>query len=84
MLLHMNRRTTLVIDASLYSELKARAARERRTLAEVIERTLRSGLLARKAARAPRLKLPSYDLGPFLIDPADRTAGNAELRRGGR
>ena len=84
MFLHMNRRTTLVLDAALYAELKARAARERRTLADVIERTLRSGLEARRAGRAPRAQLPSYDLGPFLIDPAHRTAASAEPRRGGR
>ena len=71
MLSHMNRRTTLVLDDSLYSELKALAAREGRTLTEVIERTLRGGL-GRGRARRTRVKLPSYDLGPFLIDPGDR------------
>jgi len=79
MLLHMNRRTTLVLDAAVYAALKTRAAREGRTLAEVIERTLRAGLEPHRRRRAPRLRLPSYDLGPFLIDPADRAA-----RIGGR
>ena len=74
MLLHMNKRTTLVLDSSLYAELKARAAREGRTLAEVIESLLRNGLESRPGGRPPRLRLPSYDLGPFLIDPADRAA----------
>jgi len=29
-------------------------------------------MAARSAARRTRRKLPSYDLGPFLIDPGDR------------
>ena len=74
MFLHMNKRTTLVLDSTLYAELKARAVREGRTLADVIERALRQGLERRGAARRPRLKLPSYDLGPFLVDPSNRTA----------
>ena len=55
-------------------EIKSIAAREGRTLAEVIERTLRRGVEHARPARRPRVKLPSYDLGPFLADPADRAA----------
>lgn len=71
---HMIRRTTLQIDAALYRELKARAAREGRTLTDVLERTLRAGLDPARAPRRPALTLPSYDLGPFRIDPGDRDA----------
>ena len=70
---HMNKRTTLILDAALYAELKSRATREGRTLTEIVERTLREGLAARGVSRKPRLKLPSYDLGPFLVDPARPT-----------
>ncbi len=73
MLLHMNKRTTLVLDSALYAELKTRAALEGRTLAEVIEAALRAGIDARVTLRRPRLRLPSYDLGPFLVDPSDRS-----------
>lgn len=69
MLSHM-KRTTLQLDASLYSELRRRAAAEGRTLTEVVERSLRAGLDAPAAGRRPRVALPSYDLGPFLVDPA--------------
>jgi len=72
MLIHM-KRTTLLIDETLYAELRRRAADERRTLTEIVERSLRSGLAAERAARG-RVSLPSYDLGPFLVDPADRDA----------
>jgi len=71
MLLHM-KRTTLLLDASLHGELKRRAADEGRTLTEVVERALRAGLDAHAPARRPRVHLPSYDLGPFLADPALR------------
>ena len=70
MLLHM-KRTTLLLDAALYAELKRRAAAERRTLTEVVEHALRAGLRAPRG-RGPRRVLPSYDLGPFLEDPARR------------
>lgn len=69
MLMHM-KRTTLQIEPALMSELKRRAAAENRTLTEVVERTLRAGLAAAAPARRTRVSLPSYDLGPFLADPA--------------
>lgn len=72
MLSHM-KRTTLILDTALHADLKKRAAAEGRTLAEIVERTLRLGLAAGTAARRGRLAIPSYDLGPFLADPADRT-----------
>ncbi len=68
---HM-KRTTLVLDPSLYAELRRRAAAEGRTLTEVVERTLRLGLEAHASSRRTRVQLPSYDLGPFLADPARR------------
>ena len=60
---HM-KRTTLVLAAEIDAALRSRAARERRTLTEVVEQTLRAGLAA--PARRKRFRLPSYDLGPFL------------------
>lgn len=72
MLPHM-KRTTLILDAALYAELRRRAAHEGRTLTEIVERALRSGLQP-AAGRRARIALPSYDLGPFLADPSDRAA----------
>lgn len=69
MLPHM-KRTTLILDPSLYAELRRRAAAEGRTLTDVVERTLRAGLSAATATRRGRVALPSYDLGPFLVDPS--------------
>ena len=60
---HM-KRTTLILDDELIAELRRRAAGERVTLTEVVERTLRLGLAT--PARRARIALPSYDLGPFL------------------
>jgi hypothetical protein len=76
MLLHM-KRTTLVLDSTLYAELKRRAADEGRTLGETVERLLRLGLQAASTGRRGRISLPSYDLGPFLVDPARRRGGPA-------
>jgi hypothetical protein len=69
MLLHM-KRTTLQIEPWLHDELRRRAAAEGRTLTEVLEHALRAGLAAARDPRRRRVALPSYDLGPFLADPA--------------
>jgi hypothetical protein len=70
MLMHM-KRTTLILDAALYADLRRRALSEGRTLTEIVERTLRAGLQP-TMGRRPRVTLPSYDLGPFLVDPSHR------------
>ena len=72
MLSHM-KRTTLQLESALYAELRRRAAQEGRTLTDVVERALRSGLGSAGGGRRPRITLPSYDLGPFLVDPARPT-----------
>ncbi|MBI5169065.1 MAG: CopG family transcriptional regulator [Candidatus Eisenbacteria bacterium] len=66
------KRTTLLLDAAVYGELKRRAALEGATLTNVVERALRIGLEHLEAPRRARVQLPSYDLGPFLADPARR------------
>lgn len=83
MLSHM-KRTTLILDPALYQHLKLRAAAEGRTLTEIVEHALRLGLQAGTTGRRGRLQLPSYDLGPFLIDPADRAALPGVRGRGAR
>jgi hypothetical protein len=82
MLSHM-KRTTLVLDNALYARLKKRAAEEGRTLSEVVERALRLGLEELASRRRGRVALPSYELGPFLVDPARReTFGEVVSRPG--
>ena len=71
MLKHM-KRTTLILDPALHLELKRRAAGEGRTFTDVLERALRAGLAAAAHPRRTRITLPSYDLGPYLVDPASR------------
>ena len=73
MLTHM-KRTTLLIDSALYTELKRLAAAEQRTLTDIVERALRAGLRASRG-RPGRHTIPSYDLGPYL-DPPSRRPGN--------
>ena len=82
MLSHM-KRTTLILDPALYTDLKKRAAAEGRTLTEVVEHLLRLGIQAAAGGRRGRVKLPSYDLGPFLVSPTDR-AGLSDVLRGSR
>ena len=82
MLSHM-KRTTLVLDATLYARLKKRAAEEGRTLSDVVERALRLGLEALASSRRGRVALPSYELGPFLVDPARRESFGQVVSRPG-
>ena len=77
MLLHM-KRTTLLLETSLYHELKRRAAAEGRTLTDVVESALRLGLAGASSPRRARLRFPSYDLGPFLRDPSRRDGSGSE------
>ncbi len=72
MLMHM-KRTTLLLDDGLYAELRRRAAAEGLTLTAAVERALRLGLAV--PHRRTRITLPSYDLGPFLTDPSEPSAG---------
>lgn len=78
------KRTTLLLDPSLYAELRRRAAAEGRTLTDVVERALRLGLAARGAGRRGPITLPSYDLGPFLVDPAASAESGPAPHVGGR
>jgi hypothetical protein len=82
MLSHM-KRTTLMLDTGLYVRLRKRAAEEGRTLSDVVERALRLGLEALASGRRGRVVLPSYELGPFLVDPARRDSFGALVSRPG-
>ena len=82
MLSHM-KRTTLVLDSALYARLKKRAAEEGRTLSDVVESALRLGLEALTSGRRGRASLPSYDLGPVLVDPARRESFGRIVSRPG-
>jgi len=67
-------RTTVSLEAGLFRRLKEEAARKGKTLQGVLNEFLRLGLEAARA-RKPRpagWRLPTYALGRFKTDPADR------------
>ena len=71
MVFHM--KTTLIIDDSVMERLKAAAARQRRTMSELVEVALRRFLDEREPpAQLP--ELPSFDGGGTVVDVADRDA----------
>ena len=55
-------KTTLEIDETVMRELKARAARDGRTMSELVEMALRA-LLAEKPKQVALPPLPVFDLG---------------------
>jgi hypothetical protein len=71
MFFHM--KTTLNIDDRVMMELKREAARQGRTMSELVETALR--LLLRTPRRKNDLQpLPTFDGGGALVDIADRDA----------
>jgi hypothetical protein len=66
-------KTTLNIDDSIMKRLKQEAARQGRTMSELVETALR--LLFKTQKRTPELPpLPSFRSGGHLVDIADRDA----------
>jgi len=66
-------KTTLNIDDTVMAQLKREAARQRRTMSELVETALRLLFQTPKSPR-PVPPLPSFKGGEFLVDIADRDA----------
>ncbi len=71
MVLHM--KTTLNIDDTVMAQLKREAARQGRTMSELVETALRSLFQSRKKA-SDLPPLPVFNGGGALVDIADRDA----------
>ncbi len=66
-------KTTLNIDNKVMAELKREAARQGRTMSEMVESALR--LLLRSHRKREQIKgLPTFSSGGVLVDIADRDA----------
>lgn len=71
MVIHM--KTTLNIDDTVMAQLKREAARQRRTMSELVETALR--LLFRSEKKHGQLpRLPTFRSGGAMVDIADRNA----------
>jgi hypothetical protein len=66
-------KTTLNIDKTVLAELKREAARQGRTMSEMVETALRL-LLRSPRSRGKIPPLPTFDSGGALVDIADREA----------
>jgi plasmid stability protein len=71
MAFHM--KTTLNIDDAVMARLKREAARQGRTMSELVETALR-GLLRSRKEPVELSPLPTFNSGGALIDVADREA----------
>jgi len=71
MFCHM--KTTLNIDDTVMAELRREAARQGRTMSEMVETALRL-LLRPQRQRPPIPDLPQFDGGEPRVDIADRNA----------
>jgi len=66
-------KTTLNIDKTVMAQLKREAARQGRTMSEMVESALR--LLFQSQKRRPRIpKFPRFNSGGHLVDISDRDA----------
>lgn len=69
------RRTTLVLDERQFAELKSLATAEGRTLSSLTKELLGLGLAKWRGRRRRKIKpLPTWDVGEFMVDVADRDA----------
>ncbi|MGH7340626.1 MAG: CopG family transcriptional regulator [Candidatus Rokuibacteriota bacterium] len=66
-------KTTLVIDDTVLNRLRREAARQGRTISELVEAALRQ-FLAQRPAREGMPDLPAFDSGGAYVDVADREA----------
>jgi hypothetical protein len=71
MVFHM--KTTLNIDDSVMAQLKREAARQRRTMSELVEAALRLMFQGQRRG-GPLPPLPTFRSGGHLVDVADREA----------
>ncbi len=71
MFFHM--KTTLNIDDTVMAQLKREAARQGRTMSDLVETALRR-LFRPPRERRPRRELPTWNSGGHLVDIADRDA----------
>ncbi len=71
MVSHM--KTTLNIDETVMNQLKREAAREGRTMSELVETALRLLFQSRKS-KGELPPLPTFKSGGALVDVADRDA----------
>jgi hypothetical protein len=66
-------KTTLNIDDTVMAELEREAARQGRTMSEIVETALRL-MLHKQSNSQPLPPLPTFDGGRPLVDVADRDA----------
>lgn len=66
-------KTTLVIDDTIMRRLKQEAARQHKTISELVESAVRI-MLAKPASGAKPPPLPKFHGGRCLVDVADRDA----------
>lgn len=68
------KRTTLVLNDQRLSELKKLAAKEERTLSDLVDEILLAGITQRKAPkrRISNFSLPSFAMGGTRVNIADR------------
>jgi plasmid stability protein len=70
MVFHM--KTTLIIDDAVVKQLKVEAARQGRTMSEMVETALRRYLEPEQRGKLP--PLPTFNCGGMLVDIDDRDA----------
>ena len=67
-------KTTLNIDDNVMAELKREAARQGRTMSELVESALRLLLRSQRKRQKAIVDLPTFRSGGTLVDIADRDA----------
>jgi Ribbon-helix-helix protein, copG family len=66
-------KTTLVLDDALVEQVRQKARERGVSMSSIVEEAIQR-MLVESVPPAPVNDLPSYPMGPFLVDIADRNA----------
>ena len=69
------KRTTLILHEKTFADVKRLAADEGRTMSDIVDELLRTGLTRFRIGQPKQLPpLPSYSMGEAKVDISDRNA----------
>lgn len=72
-------RTTVTLDPDVEKQLRAAMRRSGKSFKQILNDTLRGGLLPPGRTPPARFRQPTYDLGPALVDLTKAASLAAEL-----
>jgi hypothetical protein len=70
----LGKRTTVKFDEDVLAAVRERASKDSRTISDIVNETLRAGLLQQSSLESYRLRLKPFEFGGKWVDVRDRRA----------